>query len=307
MEIAPQVPHNRVGCCGSVHAKIFEILLIVGFIIALIGLALNLVLTMCYFFYSDYIFFLEIGLIVFDLCCFFFSILLRVWRSNGSVLDQKYSASFCISLFILIFSIINLLGSIGEDVLFYFTIGYQFGSLSVHANPSRMKIFEKIMNKFSVDNDDDEPKFIFIKNEDLNLKILKYLPWVSMNFNALVQIICLIFVLIIRQRIRFKSDFGTQNTMALQGSSENRMNTNRNAGTNLGIGSNNINNGNIYEGKVENMPKKKKSKKKKDKENGEPNQVPDSEQIDIMNKKKKKKKKAKRKKNKSKKKERKKN
>ena len=304
MEIAPQVPHNRVGCCGSVHAKIFEILLIVGFIIALIGLGLNLVLTMCDFFYSDYIFFLEIGLIVFDLCCFIFSILLRVWRSNGSVLAQKYSASFCISLFILIFSIINLLGSIGEDVLFYFTIGYQFGSESIQDNPSMEKMYYKIMNKYKEFNGE---KFNFIKNEELNEKILKYLPWVSMNFNALVQIICLIFVLIIRQRIRFKSDFGTQNTMALQGSSENRMNTNRNAGTNLGIGSNNINNGNIYEGKVENMPKKKKSKKKKDKENGEPNQVPDSEQIDIMNKKKKKKKKAKRKKNKSKKKERKKN
>ena len=302
MEIAPQVPHNRVGCCGSVHAKIFEILLIVGFIIALIGLGLNLVLTMCDFFYSDYIFFLEIGLIVFDLCCFIFSILLRVWRSNGSVLDQKYSASFCISLFILIFSIINLLGSIGEDVLFYFTIGYQFGSESIQDNPSMEKMYYKIMNKYKEFNGE---KFNFIKNEELNEKILKYLPWVSMNFNALVQIICLIFVLIIRQRIKFKSDFGSQNTMALQGSSENRMNTNRNAGTNLGIGSNNINNGNIYEGKVENMPKKKKTKKKKGKENGEPNQVPDSEQIDIMNKKKKKKKKAKRKKNKSKKKERK--
>lgn len=302
MEIAPQVPHNRVGCCGSVHAKIFEILLIVGFIIALIGLGLNLVLTMCDFFYSDYIFFLEIGLIVFDLCCFIFSILLRVWRSNGSVLDQKYSASFCISLFILIFSIINLLGSIGEDVLFYFTIGYQFGSESIQDNPSREKMYYKIMNKYKEFNGE---KFNFIKNEELNEKILKYLPWVSMNFNALVQIICLIFVLIIRQRIKFKSDFGSQNTMALQGSSENRMNTNRNARTNLGIGSNNINNGNIYEGKVENMPKKKKTKKKKGKENGELNQVPDSEQIDIMNKKKKKKKKAKRKKNKSKKKERK--
>lgn len=259
MEIAPQVPHNRVGCCGSVHAKIFEILLIVGFIIALIGLGLNLVLTMCDFFYSDYIFFLEIGLIVFDLCCFIFSILLRVWRSNGSVLDQKYSASFCISLFILIFSIINLLGSIGEDVLFYFTIGYQFGSESIQDNPSREKMYYKIMNKYKEFNGE---KFNFIKNEELNEKILKYLPWVSMNFNALVQIICLIFVLIIRQRIKFKSDFGSQNTMALQGSSENRMNTNRNARTNLGIGSNNINNGNIYEGKVENMPKKKKNKEK---------------------------------------------
>lgn len=303
MEIAPQVPHNREGCCGSVHAKIFEIFLIVGFIIALIGLALNLVLTMYCFFYSYYIFFLEIGLIVLDLCCFIFSIILRVWRSNGSVLEQKYSASFCISLFIIILSIINLLGSIGEDVLFYFTIGYQFGSESTQANESREKMFFKIMNKYSDENEDDDEKFIFIKNEELNEKILKYLPWVSINFNALVQIICLIFIFIIRQRIKFKSDFGSQMTMAQQGSSENRMNTNRNAPTNLGIGSSNINNGNIYEGKAENMPKKKKSKKKKDKENGE-SKVPDSDQVEIMNKKKKKKKKAKRKKNKSKKKER---
>ena len=301
MEIAPQVPHNRVGCCGSVHAKIFEIFLIVGFLTALIGLALNLVLTMFCFFNSYCIFFLEIGLIVLNAVCFIFSIILRVWRSNGSVLEQKYSSSFCISLFILILIIINLLGSIGEDVLYYLTKDYFLGNWD-KITETKYNIIEKI---FKEPDDDEEPKFYFIKNDDLNNKLLKYLPLVSYNFNAFVQIICLIFVLIIRQRIKFKSDFGSQNTMALQGSSENRMNTNRNAGTNLGIGSNNINNGNIYEGKVENMPKKKKTKKKKGKENGEPNQVPDSEQIDIMNKKKKKKKKAKRKKNKSKKKERK--
>ena len=297
MEIAPQVPHNPIGCCGSVHAKIFEIFLIVGFITALIGLALNFVLTMYYFIGSDYFFFIEIGLVALNLCCFIFSIILRVWRSNGSVLDQKYSASFCISLIILILSIINLLGSLGEDFLLYY-IGYT-GDKSL--SDSKEKMIDKIMNKYEKL---EEGKFIFIKNEELNEKISKYLPWVSMNFNVLVQIICLIFVLIIRQRIKFKSDFGSQNTLALQGSSENRMNTNRNAGTNLGIGSNNINNGNIYEGKAENMPKKKKSKKKKGKENGE-SKVPDSDQVEIMNKKKKKKKKkAKRKKNKSKKKER---
>lgn len=308
MENIEQVPHNREGCCSSVHAKIFEIFLIIGFLLALIGLALNFVLTMYFFKYSYYIFFIEIGLIAFNLCCFIFSIILRVWRSNGSVLDQKYSASICISSIILILSIINLLGSLGEDVLLYFTIGYQFGSDDKRSE-SRDKIFANIMNKIGDDNDDGD-KYVFIKNEELNEKMTKYLPWVSMNFNAFVQILCLIFVLIIKQRIKFKSDFGTQMTMAQQGSSQNRDETKRNSGTNLGLGSNNQNianiaNNNIYEGKVENMKaKKKKSKKKKGEKKGEPAQVPDSEQIDI-NKKKKKKKNAKKKKNKSKKKERK--
>ena len=49
-----------------------------------------------------------------------FIIILRYWRSNGSVLTINYSLSYYFSIIVLSLVIINLLGSICEEILFYF-------------------------------------------------------------------------------------------------------------------------------------------------------------------------------------------
>ena len=103
---APQIQApTQMPCCGSVNAKAFEILLIIGFILSTAGLTVNFILNMCIFKYSYSIFSLEIVLMALNVFCLIFAIVLRVWRSNGSVLTTSYSSSLCLSSVILVFSI----------------------------------------------------------------------------------------------------------------------------------------------------------------------------------------------------------
>ena len=292
MQNISQVP-TPSGCCGKTHAKIFEILLIVGFSASVAILVVNLVLTMFIFKYSDIIFFSEIGIAALNFICIIFSIILRVWRSNGSVLDLHYSSSNAISIIILVIIILNLICSLGEDVLYYFIVPLLTRDEDdPEYSEMILKIAEKIFNK---DLDYDE--------EDLEKKkiIFKILPYASASFSALVQIISMIFIILIRKRIKYKSDFGIVSniiqTQALQQSSQNKMSGNN---TNLGLGSNNNKNNNIYEGNAKDVKTKKSKKKKKSKDEDNGMVVPDSDQIEIMTKKKKKAKKGKKKKNKSK-------
>jgi hypothetical protein len=291
MQNISQVP-TPSGCCGKTHAKIFEILLIVGFSASVAILVVNLVLTMFIFKYSDIIFFSEIGIASLNFICIIFSIILRVWRSNGSVLDLHYSSSNAISIIILVIIILNLICSLGEDVLYYFIVPLLTWDEDDPV-PSEMiqKISKKIFNKDLdyVEEDFEKKKMIF-----------KILPYASASFSALVQIISMIFIILIRKRIKYKSDFGIVSniiqTQALQQSSQNKMSGNN---TNLGLGSNNKTN-NIYEGNAKDVKTKKSKKKKKSKDEDNGMVVPDSDQIEIMTKKKKKAKKGKKKKNKSK-------
>jgi len=292
MQNTSQVP-TPSGCCGKTHAKIFEILLIVGFSASVAILVVNLVLMMFIFKYSDIIFFSEIGIAALNFICIIFSIILRVWRSNGSVLDIHYSSSNAISIIILVIIILNLICSLGEDVLYYFIV-HSFVIEDYEPAPKIKEIAEKLFNK--------NTKFDknFKKNLEKNRTILKILPWASASFSALVQIISMIFIILIRKRIKYKSDFGIVSniiqTQALQQSSQNKMSGNN---TNLGLGSNNKTN-NIYAGNAKDVKTKKSKKKKKSKDEDNGMVVPNSDQIDIMTKKKKKAKKGKKKKNKSK-------
>ena len=292
MQNTSQVP-TPSGCCGKTHAKIFEILLIVGFSASVAILVVNLVLTMFIFKYSDIIFFSEIGIAALNFICIIFSIILRVWRSNGSVLDLHYSSSNAISIIILVIIILNLICSLGEDVLYYFIVP-SYVIEDYEPAPKIEEIAEKLFNK--------NTKFDknFGENLEKNRTILKILPWASASFSALVQIISMIFIILIRKRIKYKSDFGIVSniiqTQALQQSSQNKMSGNN---TNLGLGSNNKTN-NIYEGNSKDVKTKKSKKKKKSKDEDNGMIVPDSAQIEIMTKKKKKAKKGKKKKNKSK-------
>jgi len=284
MEIPSQIALN-LSDSGSIHTKIFEITLIMLFFLALAGVTINLILTMHCFFYSYAIFIIEIGLIALNLACLIFSIILRLWRSNGSVLNTHFNSSSNVSLFILIFAIINLIGSILEDIFLILTKDIFLGKIDEDSENSvkKMKIYLKFFRVPKEEEDDDnEAKFLFIKDPKASLKILEILPWLSMNFNAFVQILGIIFIIIIRKRIRLNPMIAPQ-----QSYSQNKMNN-----PNLEGGYN------INEAKTASTKKRKKKKKDAKYDNGGAG----SEQVDIMdNTKKTKKKKSKKKKNKSKK------
>ena len=116
--------NQNKGCCPSVHAKVFEIILIIGFILPIILLIINLVISLWCFKCSYSLFIIEIGLLVLNFICFILSIILRCWRSDGSVLNQNFSASNSAAIFNLVLVIINILASITEDVLFNFVISF---------------------------------------------------------------------------------------------------------------------------------------------------------------------------------------
>ena len=283
--------------CGSVHAKIFEILLIVGYILSIVGLVVNLVLTMYCFKYSYSIFSLEICLAALNIFCLIFAILLRVWRSNGSVNTTLNSASLTLSSVILVLAIIILLGSGAEDGLFYYTISlltldFYKKNPSTQESKDREEIFLKIFNKYGDMGKDVWDK---IRNHKSKTQIIRLLPWISINFNALIQALSIFFIIIIRQRIKYKTDLESSQVVQTQVAQElnpNRTNLQRNSGTNLALSNNNAN---IYEDINLKKPKKRR-KSKEIKENG----VDNSDNVDIVGKKKGKKKKKKKSKSKDK-------
>ncbi len=57
---------NKYGYCTKIHAKFFEIFLIVGFSISITLLTANLLVTMWLFKFSYFLFFIEIGIIAFN-------------------------------------------------------------------------------------------------------------------------------------------------------------------------------------------------------------------------------------------------
>ena len=131
--------NRNKGCCPSVHAKTFEIILIIGFILSIIILIVNLVLSLWCFKYSYALFIIEIGLIALNFISIILSIILRVWRSDGSVLNKNFSSSNSVAIFNIVLVIINLLASIAEEVLFSFIISY----LSKHLNNEKSYFAEQ--------------------------------------------------------------------------------------------------------------------------------------------------------------------
>ena len=136
--------NRNKGCCPSVHAKTFEIILIIGFILSIILLIVNLVLSLWCFKYSYALFIIEIGLIALNFISIILSIILRVWRSDGSVHNKNFSSSNSVAIFNIVLVIINLLASIAEEVLFSFVISYLIQDLD--NGKTLFKAYETIDN-----------------------------------------------------------------------------------------------------------------------------------------------------------------
>ena len=219
---------NKSGFCGSIHGKSFEILLIILFTLGIIMLTVNLIVTEWYFRDSSSLFIIEICLVALNGLCLIFTIILRYWRSNGSVLNTNYTSSHCVSIIEIFLIIINLLGSIIEEILFffiYYIISYEKNEIT--------EFYTKVaeINVKLMDKVDHNSKIFTYDADKLKKKysVLKTLPWISFSLNTFFQILSLIFIILLIKRIKHKSDYGiatdamTQNGSALpNGSSSNR-------------------------------------------------------------------------------------
>ena len=144
--------NRSVGCCSNTHAKNFEIILIVGFFFAISILIINLIFTLWCFKLSYPLFIIEIGMLAFNALGFILSIILRIWRNNGSVINANFSSSISVSFFLLVLVIINLLSSIAEEVLFSFASSY-------------LSIVYKILDIMMGDSDENEGELEDLVNE----------------------------------------------------------------------------------------------------------------------------------------------
>ena len=151
-----QINKNQA-CFPHYSAKLFEIILIIGFLLTIILLIINLALTIWFFKNSHSLFIIEIGLLGLNALSFILSIILRIWRSDGSVLNSNLSSSNTVAVINLIFVIINLLLSISEEVLFSFVfpfIIYNIGEMTLMNNLFNGAFNDNNIN-FGWNNNDD--------------------------------------------------------------------------------------------------------------------------------------------------------
>ena len=248
--------YENKGCCPNSHAKCFEIILIIGFILSLAILIVNLILNLWYFKASDVILAFNIIPIGLNGISAILSIILRLWRSDDSVFKNNFSSSSSVAYLLLVVVIINLLSSITEEVLYSFIYNFfyydkKMEELAENDNGDESKIVKlgkkvednnKILEKLVTKEIDfeaiDPDKF---ENKQ---KILEILPWIALNFNNLIQFIMIIFIIILIGRIKLKNHFGFPQD-------------DKNQSANYKINDN---------GEIDEKSKKKKRKKKKDKE-----------------------------------------
>ena len=246
--------YENKGCCPNSHAKCFEIILIIGFILSLAILIVNLILNLWCFKASDIILAFNIIPIGLNGISAILSIILRLWRSDDSVFKNNFSSSSSVAYLLLVVVIINLLSSITEEVLYSFIYNSfyyakKMEELDENGNEDQSileklykkavdnsKIVEKLVTK-DIDDETEDPE----KRENKQ-KILEILPWIALNFNNLIQFIMIIFIIILIGRIKLKNHFGFPQD-------------DKNQSANYKINDN---------GEIDEKSKKKKRKKKKD-------------------------------------------
>ena len=214
--------NQNQGCCPDTHAKCFEIILIIGFALSIIVLTVNFILNLWCFKLSIYLFILIIASIALSAISIILSIILRVWRSDDSVLRINYSSSNTTSCFLLVLVIINILSSVSEETLYYFIYDYfiiedkffecindinnicpeitDLSKKSEKASETLKKILNKVEKKGFGFKDD--------KDEEIKKKLIKLVPWIAFNFNILILILMIVFVIILKGRIKIKNHFG---------------------------------------------------------------------------------------------------
>ena len=257
--------YENKGCCPNSHAKCFEIILIIGFILSLAILIVNLILNIWYFKAFDAILAFNIIPIGLNGISAILSIILRLWRSDDSVFKNNFSSSSSVAYLLLVVVIINLLSSITEEVLYSFIYndiyyGKKIGKLSdelyekwIRTDNWDQSISDKI-DKLEKKAEDNSKILVKLVTKEIDYeaidpdklenkqKILEILPWIALNFNNLIQFIMIIFIIILIGRIKLKNHFGFPQD-------------DKNQSANYKINDN---------GEIDEKSKKKKRKKKKD-------------------------------------------
>ena len=282
--------NKNEGCCPSLHAKILEIILIIGFTLAFVSLTVNLIILLWCIKRSYPLLIIGIRLIALNAISLVLSIILRAWRSNGSVFNTKFLSSYCLAIINFVLVIINLLSSITEEVLFSYVISifsfhysddednhailFIMGKLDTYTENeivnrygSRFNNFEEVFKeaknyykkeKIFVDimkKNYHEDLFEGLSHDEIlkKVKVLKILPWITINFNILIQVIMLIFIIILILKISAKFDSGSQH-----------LDTNQSVNNKMLGNSNNLNpNGSESKELKEKKEKKKKKRRKK--------------------------------------------
>jgi len=283
--------NKNESCCPSLHAKIIEIILIIGFTLSLVSLTVNLIILLWCIKRSYPLLIIGIRLIALNTISLVLSIILRAWRSNGSVFNTKFLSSYCLAIINFVLVIINLLSSITEEVLFSYVISifslYYSDDEDNHAILVIMEMLDiytenEIVNIYGSFTNNFEEKLKEAKNyykkekifedimkknfhEDLfeglspdeilkKVKVLKILPWITINFNILIQVIMLIFIIILILKISAKSDSGSQH-----------LESNLSVKDKILVYSNNLNQNGAESKELKEKKEKKKKKRRKKK------------------------------------------
>ena len=282
--------NKNEGCCPSLHAKILEIILINGFALAFVSLTINLIILLWCIKRSYPLLIIGIRLIALNAISLVLSNILRVWRSNRSVFNTKFLSSYCLAIINFVLVIINLLSSITEEVLFSYVISIFSLHYSDEDNEDILDIMSMldtytenvIVNSYGSFINNFEEKFKEAKNyykkekifadimkrnfrENLfeglshdkilkKVKVLKILPWITINFNILIQVIMLIFIIILILKISAKSDSGSQH-----------LESNLSVKDKILVYSNNLNQNGAESKELKGKKEKKKKKRRKKK------------------------------------------
>ena len=108
--------YNPLACFNAISSKIYERLLIIGFSGSVI-FTCSTIIIVPWKEYSLGIFYLYMGIIILSSFCALFSILIRVWTRNGTIITTKMACSLCMinSMYALI--VICALDSMLQDIV----------------------------------------------------------------------------------------------------------------------------------------------------------------------------------------------
>ena len=223
-------------CCDAFHAKTIELLLIIGFAGSVLLISIAIIVgewaQISYIIFSIFV-----VLLLLSGVGTLFSILIRIYRANDSILTTNYSKSLCLSKLIYLIIFISLLLAIIQDI---------FVSWAVDPDKKSKLNIKKDISHIHEGNNKD-PK----QSKQYSLAMT------SITYNEFAQSILALFLYHLIQRIRDKETYGPSlrphveeqrnvevnpigfNPNQVDGSSE--RNSNLNSNNNSNISNNNSN------------------------------------------------------------------
>ena len=185
-------------CMDSFHAKTIEIILIICFSGSIILFSIAIVVGQ-WAIISYIIFYIFISLLLLSVVEVVFSILIRIWRANNSILNTNYSKSLCFSKLLYLIIIISFLCS---------CIQFIFISWSIDKDKkSKIGIKRRLYNTHANDANITKTKNgISKESKEYSLAIL------SITYNIVAQCFMSFFLCHLIKRIKGKTTYGEGST-----------------------------------------------------------------------------------------------